>query len=138
MEVAVDPNKMFSRITANTRSTHGSDMKFFMDLFQKLHDATQQLEFSAMLRVYREHLGLMQYRAAEHMGMTLNRLRNLETGAFRDMPKDHEIDAIAKVYGIDKKYLEHKAVDQVQKAKNKTKVRILNGEPTPVLHLRKC
>lgn len=113
-------------------------MKFFTDLLQKIHNDTQDMPFNDLIREHRDRLGLMQYRAAEHLGMKLNRLRNLETGYFRDMPRDAELDALAMVYEIERKVLEKKAIEHVQKHTVNKKVRILDGKPTPMLHLRKC
>lgn len=59
-----------------------------------------QLPFSDLIRATREQIGLIQYKAAHHMGLTAHRLHNLEQGHFRDMPRPKEFEALSNLYRL--------------------------------------
>lgn len=71
--------------------------------------ALEELDFAQIIRECRTALGLKQYRAAEFVGVAGSRLKNLETGYFRDMPDAAEIQAFARLYDINPNILEKKA-----------------------------
>lgn len=79
------------------------------------------LSFSQILRHTREKLGLRQYSAAEHLRMTMARLKNLETGYFRDMPKLGEVKEISDLYKVPFDMLIEKAEKHVKERKKSIK-----------------
>ena len=66
-------------------------------------------EFPTLIKELREAIGLKQYRAAEFIGVTHNRLKNLESGHFREMPTLQELSALSRLYDINQNTLETKA-----------------------------
>lgn len=69
-------------------------------IFIGLKEEIDGLNFSETIRQSRTKIGLMQYRAAEHLKMTIGRLKNLETGYFRIMPSASEIRDLCNFYGL--------------------------------------
>ena len=76
---------------------------------KEVHDVSKELDFSQLIRNCRLSLGLKQYRAAEFVGIAGTRLKNLETGYYRDMPATSEIQAFARLYDLNPNTLETKA-----------------------------
>lgn len=79
------------------------------DALKPVKEALDELDFANTIRECRECLGLKQYRAAEYIGVNCARLKNLETGYFRDMPSPAEIQAFARLYDLNPNMLEKKA-----------------------------
>ena len=79
-----------------------------------------KLDFVELIRNCRLAIGLQQFRAAEHIRATANRLKNLENGNFHDMPKEYELLGLSRLYDIKLSVLEDKAIEYVKK-KNKDK-----------------
>jgi hypothetical protein len=93
-------------------------MTKIVDLLSGLKDHFKKLSFCQVLKIAREELGFRHYRAAEHMSMTWNRLKNLETGYFRVMPTDEEIKEISEFYDVDFQLLKEKAKKYLDERKN--------------------
>lgn len=92
-----------------------------------LRDELDEMTFSETIREARDRIGLVQYRTAEHLRMSLGRLKNLETGYFRMMPSASEIRDICEFYQIPQDKMIKKAEQHVaERARNK-KIRTLHG-----------
>jgi len=89
------------------------------DAIQPVKEALNELDFAQIIRECRTAIGLKQYRAAEFVGVRTSRLKNLETGYFRDMPTLEEIQAFARLYDLNPNMLEQKAEDHCR-ARTKT------------------
>ena len=74
----------------------------------------------------RDRIGLVQYRLSEHLGIPINRLKNLETGHFRAMPRESEIRLLSELYGFDYNFLEEKAVEFLREKRKGKEPRRLN------------
>lgn len=85
----------------------------------------EELSFADFLKEARDAVGLKQYRAAEFVGICSGRLKNLETGYFRDMPTVDELNALAALYDVDVGILYEKAKEHVQKRRKERKVRTI-------------
>jgi len=59
-----------------------------------------EIDFHTAIYEARERMGIKMYRAAEHIGVTMHRLQRLESGMFRAMPLDRELEGINKLYGF--------------------------------------
>ena len=79
-----------------------------------VHDEidTENLNFSDTIRTIRDHIGLRQYKVAKLLDITVNRLSRLETGFFRDIPLEQEIEKLAYFYEIPFEVLKAKALSQ--------------------------
>ena len=87
---------------------------------EKMLVHADMLSFDQLIRGCRSCIGIMQFRAAEFMGIFPNRLKVLEQGTFTSMPSHREIAAISRLYDIKISYLEEKALAHVRR-KNKRK-----------------
>lgn len=92
---------------------------------ENVKQRTDELFFADLIREARDALGLKQYRAAEFLGICNARLKNLETGYFRDMPTVDEINAFAALYDLPTSLLYDKAKEHVQRRKKDRKVRTI-------------
>lgn len=94
-----------------------------------LSEFTEELgkfTFSEALREARDRVGLMQYRVAEHLKMSLGRLKNLETGYFRVMPSASEIRDICEFYQLPREEMIRKAELHVARRERDKKIRTIN------------
>jgi len=112
-------------------------MRVFQDIMKKLHLEMETMEFPQILRQSRDRIGLMQYRAAEFLGMRLNRLKNLETGYFRQMPREEELNAISEFYEIPLPLLTEKAEAYTQYRQNECKIRIISDGTSSMCAMQK-
>ncbi|NGX36896.1 MAG: hypothetical protein K1000chlam2_00041 [Chlamydiae bacterium] len=80
------------------------------EAIEPLRKQMNECDFPTIIRDARESIGLKQYRAAEFIGVTCNRLKNLESGYFRDVPALSVLAAIARLYDFNPNLLEEKAV----------------------------
>lgn len=103
-------------------------MKALALILKEIRSEMDSMTFSQLIRETRDRLGLMQYRCAEFMNMHLNRLKNLETGYFRNMPSAMEIESLSRFYEIPLDILKAKAEKHVEERKRKKKIRVLDGE----------
>lgn len=71
-----------------------------IELVKEIPQGIEEKHFCEILRTSREKIGLMQYKAAEHMEMNVTRLKALETGYFRVMPAADELRNICEFYGL--------------------------------------
>ncbi len=101
---------------------------FLERLLRDVHDKMEYLTFSSLIRQSRDALGIKQYRASEFMGITHSRLKNLETGYFRNMPDYQELAAISILFDIDVDILENKAEDHVLKRCKEKKTRLFKDK----------
>ena len=83
-------------------------------------DDIDKMDFVELIRNCRTALGLMQFKVAQYIGSTANRIKNLECGYFSDMPNEFELIGLARLYDIKYSILEDKALDYV-KYKNMSK-----------------
>ena len=90
---------------------------------ESIHAAQWKEEFSILIRKARDALGLKQYYAAKLMGMTKDRLKNLETEFFSALPDENEIKALSKMYDLDIKNLQRKVEKFVYEKSGKTHCR---------------
>jgi len=94
-------------------------------LNQEIKKVTKDIEdktFGDILRECRKALGLKLTKASILLGILAYRLNQLEIGFFRKMPKDYELEVISKMYGIDRKMLEKKAEEYVERFRKPNKV----------------
>jgi DNA-binding XRE family transcriptional regulator len=95
-------------------------LELFEDALEPIRKAQEKTEFSTTIRNARNAVGIKQYRAAEFMGVKKERLKNLETEFFCDMPPMVELYALSALYGLDLVLLEKKAGEFVDgKAKRR-------------------
>jgi transcriptional regulator with XRE-family HTH domain len=94
------------------------------EAIKPVYEELDKFEFGEMLRVAREAVGLKLYRVSEFLGISPARLKNLETGYFRTMPVEAEIEAIAKLYDIKYSVVKQKAQDHVDEHTRAKKVRM--------------
>jgi predicted transcriptional regulator len=103
-------------------------LKILEAALQKVHDLKEVLSFPDLIRKSRDILGIKQYRAAEFVKVSQQRLKNLETGYFRDMPTILELKALAEFYCLPYDLLVQKAKKHVQERLLERKIRIIRDE----------
>lgn len=81
----------------------------------------EEKTFCGLIRETRDALGLRQYKVAEMIRMPIQRLKNLETGYFRVMPQDDEINRLSAFYELPESILKKKAEEHVRSRKNQLK-----------------
>lgn len=101
-------------------------MSHFEKILEDFSIEIGDLSFSEVLRDARDKLGLMQYRAAEHMNFSHGRLKNLETGYFRQMPTANEINMICDFYCLSSKEMRKKARDHIEERRKTKKIRTID------------
>lgn len=82
--------------------------------------------FSKLILACRDALGMKQYRAAEFIGISQQRLARLETGFYRDLPSPNEFEGLTRLYNLDKNLLEEKAKEHVFNVIQARKVRVIH------------
>lgn len=93
----------------------------FEEALEEIKEIMEDLDFSQIVRECREAIGLKQYRTAEFVGVSQTRLKNLETGYFRDMPMQGELLGFARLYDLPINLLEKKAEEHVSARKLRTR-----------------
>lgn len=111
-------------------------MRFFDKILDEVREETREGSFSDMIRECRDRIGIKQYRMAEFVGISLNRLRNLESAYYRAMPKDEEIKAFADILELDFELLRQRAEEHVEKRQRDRKVRIIEDGSSAVPHMQ--
>lgn len=111
-------------------------MKYFEQIMETVKEEFREASFHDYIREARDRIGLKQYRAAEHCGITLGRLRNLESGYYRQMPSDEEIRRFAELYEIPFEVLYKKAEEYVAQRQRDRKVRIIEDGSSAVPHMQ--
>ena len=101
-------------------------MKRFEQILNELKLEMHDMTFSETVREARDRLGLLQYRAAQHMKMPMPRLKNLETGYFRDMPTTAEINEICDFYELPRDKMVRKAQQHILKHVKRKKIRTIH------------
>lgn len=101
----------------------------FEDALRPVKEALEELDFAQIIRECRTAIGIKQYRAAEFVGVAGGRLKNLETGYFRDMPTSQEIHAFARLYDLSPNLLEKKAEEHCR-----ARTRTLRSKPDFASH----
>ena len=94
------------------------------EAMNQVYKAAPKLDFSTLISQSREAVGLKLYRAAEFMGIAPARLKNLETGYFRVMPTEAELNAIAQLYDFQMGVVKVKAQEHVRRRQKARKVRL--------------
>ena len=94
------------------------------EAIQLAYENLESKDFSEMIRELRNAIGLKLYKAAELIGIAPARLKNLETGYFRIMPKEIELNVIAQLYDIEVGTVKSKAQEHVKQRLRAKKVRI--------------
>ena len=101
-------------------------MHKFDQIINELKLEMHNMTFSETIREARDRLGLIQYRAAQHMKMPKARLKNLETGYFRDMLSSSEIWDICDFYDLPKDKMTRKAQQHIEKRTRDKKIRTIH------------
>ena len=101
-------------------------MNKFDQIINELKIEMYEFTFSRTLREARDRIGLLQYRAAQHLRMPVARLKNLETGYFRDMPTAMEIREICDFYGLPRDKMARKAEQHIAKHGVEKKIRTVH------------
>lgn len=97
-------------------------------ILEELKIKMDDMEFGEVILEARERIGMRQYRAAEMMGMTIGRLKRLETGFFKAMPSATEIREICELFGLPKDKMIEKAELHCARLNKPTKAdRYFNG-----------
>ena len=102
-------------------------MNKFEDIITQLKDELDTMIFSETIREARDRIGLMQYRTAEHLKISLSRLKNLETGYFRVMPSATEIRDICEFYELPTELMIQKAEQHIAERAREKKIRTIHG-----------
>lgn len=95
------------------------------DAINPLMGDVKEKIFGDVIRDARDALGMKLYRAAEFVGITPARLKNLETGYFRLMPSEGELIALSKLYDLSYNTLYAKAKERVEHHGRAKKVRTM-------------
>ena len=103
-------------------------LEVFEKVLEKVHKKIDALSFCDLIRKSRDALGIKQYRAAEFVGVSQQRIKNLETGFFRGMPSTPELHALGVLYDIKFSILKKKAVQHVHECVRDRKVRVIRDE----------
>ena len=93
------------------------------EAIEPVYKELEDKDFGRMMREARDALGLKLYRVSEFLGILPARLKNLETGYFRAMPPEAELQAISKLYDIKYSIVKDKASKHVAEHKTAKKVR---------------
>ena len=96
------------------------------DALGPIHEKQEEADFATLIRDSRDAIGMKQYRAAEFIGIPCGRLKNLETGYFRDMPTQDEIMAISRLYDLKPNMLESKAKSHCEERSVRKKIRVFH------------
>lgn len=99
-------------------------LTIFERALREVFSKCEVLSFSELIRQSRDALGIKQYRAAEFVGISQQRLQNLETGYYRDLPSQNELTGLSEVFNIDFDILESKAQQHVAERLIQRKVRV--------------
>ena len=94
------------------------------EAIQLAYENLESKDFSEMIRELRNAIGLKLYKEAELIGIGPARLKNLETGYFRIMPKEIELNVIAQLYDIEVGTVKSKAQEHVKQRLRAKKVRL--------------
>jgi len=94
-------------------------------IITELKDEMDDLSFSEIIRQARDRIGLVQYRAAEHLHIPLARLKNLEIGYFRVMPSEEEIRNLCEFYNLPTEKMKEKAAEHVENNALSRKIRTM-------------
>lgn len=94
------------------------------EAMKPVYKAVDKLDFAELIRSAREAVGLKGYKAAEFMGISPARLKNLETGYFRVMPTEAELNAIAQLYDLKLSTIKVKAKEHVNERERAKKVKL--------------
>ena len=103
-------------------------LKMIEEAMQLVHDKIDHLNFPDLMFLCREAIGMKQYKASEFLKISLARVKNLETGNFRDMPPPYQVKAFALLYGIEYKVLVHKAKKYVESRVLSRKVKVFEND----------
>lgn len=93
---------------------------------EEVHSQIDELSFSELIRQCRDVLGIKQYRAGEFMGINHQRLNNLETGYFRNVPTQDELNGIGNLFDLEVSMLESKAQKHMKERELKKKITTLH------------
>jgi transcriptional regulator with XRE-family HTH domain len=113
-------------------------MKIFEEIMNEVREEMKEASFPDLIRAARDRTGLKQYRAAEFIGISLSRLRNLEGGFFRDMPRSSEIERLSTMFDLPYEDLEGRAKQFVEKTRQSRKVRIIKDGPGGMPIMQAC
>lgn len=103
-------------------------LPIFEDALGPIQEKQTEVDFASLIRDSRDALGLKQYRAAEFVGISCGRLKNLETGYFRYMPTLNELIGIARLYDLKQNLLEQKAREHCEERSMRKKIRTYNDD----------
>ena len=97
------------------------------DIIKTVRDNMEDKSFSEVLREARDTLGIVQYKASEHLGMTVSRLKTLEIGFFRVVPSETELTSICTLYELPIDKMRAKAKEHVDGLARQKKVNMSDG-----------
>ncbi len=94
----------------------------FEEALKKVHNHMDKLTFSETIRACRDAIGTKQYKTAEFLGISIGKIKNLETGYFREMPPTQVVHGLGALYDIKYSLLHKKAKEHVKVMKINRKV----------------
>jgi len=95
------------------------------EIITELKAELKDMDFSEVIRTARDRIGLVQYRAAEHLNMPIARLKNLEIGYFRVKPSTEELRNICDFYNLPFALMDEKATKHCEQNALSKKIRTL-------------
>jgi len=97
-------------------------MKYFDKIIKELLKEAKDMELGQILQEARERCGIFQYRVADYLGISADRLKRLETGRFSDELSKIEIDNICNFYEFPRDFIIKKSKENYKKnCKNKAR-----------------
>ena len=88
-------------------------MKSIDSILQEFRGQVENFSFVEALREIRGRLGITQLHLSRLLNISHMRIKNLETGYFRLIPSDRELDVICHFYGLPKSIMKEKAEKHV-------------------------
>jgi len=112
-------------------------MKILDDEMKQFREKVPELAFHEIMRQARDTLGLMQYRAAEFLNLRIYRLKNLESGIFRQPLPVQEFDRICEFYELPRDVMRDKMDEHLKRYEKSNKVRVLADGSSSVYTMQK-
>lgn len=113
-------------------------LKTLKNILKKINDMKDGLTFPEILHLCRISLGMCQYRVGELIGVTQNKIKNLEIGYFRVMPSDEVFEKLENLWGIDQEVLKEKALEVVTKHKLSKKIKVIPDNNEEMYHMQRA
>lgn len=94
------------------------------EIIDDLVKESKEMEFHEILYEARERLHMRRSGAAEKAGIDHGKLEALESGRFRNRPKDFIVKNLCHVYGLPISMMERKLAEFLKKYKRRKKVNV--------------